>query len=263
VIQFPEATNFMNSMFQFLRTAMNSAVFESDIIHALLPILVLLEEGQERTPIVASSRQFLADLAVTRTGNRELDHVLLTNVKDRECLNRYLRKYVENLRIPYGGPVSRDATAPSSIRDLLKRKLKGDSILSEEIDGVGVILGIKTVLFKRFFDHFISGMSQISGEDSDADPMDLEPEPPTSPAHQSEPPVSKGDCSSPQDCAATWFSIPQPPFSTKNDSSATKSDESSIAITRKKSINMTTLTLTIRFTIQKHTPIIVELKHFC
>jgi hypothetical protein len=131
VIQFPDATNLITSMFRFLRTAMNSDVFKSDIIDALLPILVVLGEAQERTAIVASSRQFLADLEVCRTGNRELDHALRTNVEYRECLNRYLRKYVENLKIPYGGPVSRYATAQSSIRDLLKRKLKSGRILSE------------------------------------------------------------------------------------------------------------------------------------
>jgi hypothetical protein len=131
MIEFPDATNLITSMFRFLRTALKSDLFQDDILGALVPILIVFSEANERTAIGASSREFLADIEVYRTKNKEIHRALLANLEYREYLSGYLKKYIEDLKVPYGGPISRYVPKPESIREMLKRKLQGGSLFSD------------------------------------------------------------------------------------------------------------------------------------
>jgi hypothetical protein len=106
-IAFPDATNLITSMFRFLRTAMHSIRFQADILTALVPIFTLLADSRHRTAIVAGSRQFLADLEVYRRTDRDVDRFLLADPDYCRFRNSHLRKYIEDCRVPYGGPISR------------------------------------------------------------------------------------------------------------------------------------------------------------
>jgi hypothetical protein len=128
MIQFPDATNLITSMFRFLRTAMRSNQFQLDIFGALVPMIA---ESQERTAIVASSGHFFAGIETYRKGNRDLHTLLLANIEYCQFLDTYVKKYLEDMKVQHGGPITRYVTTRPSIDEVLKRRIQSGEIAGE------------------------------------------------------------------------------------------------------------------------------------
>jgi hypothetical protein len=103
-----------------------------DILEILVPILIVLSESDVRTAVAAASISFLADLETAKSRNRKVSGTL-TRMKDfRLFEEETLRRYMTDIKTPYGGPISKYVRKSPSLERCLKRRLK------EEEDGLEI-----------------------------------------------------------------------------------------------------------------------------
>lgn len=104
IVQFPESSNLMGSVFRFLRAAFQWDEFISVMADKFIPVLVAVASAKQRTAASAQSMSILADLK-----NRRAQSPLLTKALEKfdefyEFTEGILSWRNAVMTLPYGGP---------------------------------------------------------------------------------------------------------------------------------------------------------------
>jgi hypothetical protein len=127
LVEFPNATNLMGSVFKFLRSAIRSSGLLMTVVRTIVPVLVILSESGERTSAAAYSLQFLGDIETSRENNNVVNNYLSEDKQFSVFVKDRLKKYLRELGCNWGGPVNKYVKKSRSFEYEISGKYKGNT----------------------------------------------------------------------------------------------------------------------------------------
>ena len=105
LVQFPNASNLMGSIFRLIRITFKDEEFESVVLFQLMSYIIILARQEERNAASANALAFLREAETNKKSDKLLNEYLVKSETYQNFYNSFFKIYLRTVDKPYGGKI--------------------------------------------------------------------------------------------------------------------------------------------------------------